>query len=56
MRNRKKFTMIKAIYEKPTANNIFSGERLKVVPLELGMMYTFATSSKYYIRGSRQSK
>ena len=39
--------MIKAIYEKPTTNNIFRGERLQVFPLELQIMSTFATSSKY---------
>lgn len=48
--------MIKTIHEKPIANNILSGERLKVFPLKLGTMSAFATSSKYYIRGSRQSK
>ena len=48
--------MIKAIYEKPMANNISSGERLKAFPLELWGMLTFATSGKYYFRGSRQSK
>ena len=48
--------MIKAIYEKPTTNNIFCGERLEVFSLELQIMSTFATSSKYYTRGSRQSK
>ena len=47
--------MIKAIYENPTTNNIFCGERLKVFPLELQIVFTFATSSKYYTRGSRQS-
>ena len=52
MRNRKKLPMLKAIYEKPTAKNILSGERLSF-PFELGTMSTFATSSKYYIRGSR---
>ena len=48
--------IMKAIYDKPIANNILSGERLKVFPLKLGTMSAFATSSKYYIRGSRQSK
>ena len=48
--------MIKTIPEKPTANNILRGQRLKVFPLELGTMSVFATSSQYYIRGSRQSK
>lgn len=28
--------MIKVIYEKPTADSIFSGERLKVFPLQSG--------------------
>ena len=54
MRNRKKLPMLKAIYEKPTAKIILSGERLSF-PFELGTMSTFATSSKYYTRGSRQS-
>ena len=31
--------MIKAIYEKPTTNNIFRGERLKVFPLELQISF-----------------
>ena len=48
--------MLKAIYEKSMVDNISSGERLKAFPLELWGMPTFATSSKYYFRGSRQSK
>ena len=48
--------MIKAIYEKFTANNIFNGERLKAFRLEIQGMPTFATSSKYYFRGFRYSK
>ena len=31
------FNIVRAIYDKPTANIILSGEKLKVFPLILGM-------------------
>jgi hypothetical protein len=37
MRNRKYLNKIKAIYEKPTANIILNGEKLKLFPIKKGM-------------------
>ena len=36
---RKYLNIIKAIYDKPTANNILNGERLKAIPLRTGMRH-----------------
>ena len=42
--------IIKAIYEKPTANIIISDERVKAFPIALGQVPTFTTLIQHNTR------
>ena len=50
-----KFNLIKAVYDKPRANIILNGEKLKAFPLRTGMRQGCPFSPLLFIQGSFES-